>query len=83
MNVAIEIVGWLGAVLILAAYGLVSTGRLDGRSSLFQWLNIVGASGFVINSGWNGAFPSATVNVVWIGIGLYALARRPERRNVG
>jgi len=33
----------------------------------------VGAAGFVVNSGWNGAFPSAAMNVMWMGIGIYAV----------
>jgi hypothetical protein len=39
-------------------------------------MNILGAAGFVINSGWNGALPSAAMNVVWIGIGVYALQQQ-------
>jgi hypothetical protein len=38
-------------------------------------LNIVGAAGFIVNSGWNGAMPSAVLNVVWLAIGLVALWR--------
>ena len=41
---------------------------------MYQAMNVVGAAGFVINSGWNGAIPSAALNVVWAGIGLAALA---------
>lgn len=81
MDLLIEIAGWIGVTLVLLAYGLLSAGRLAGDSPAFQWLNIVGAAGFILNSGWNGAYPSAAANVVWIGIGLYALARRTERRN--
>lgn len=69
----IEIVGWIGALLILGAYILLSTGRLDGRSRAYQWMNVVGAAGFVVNSGWNGALPSAVLNVVWMGIGFLTL----------
>lgn len=76
----IEIVGWTGAALILVAYILLSTGRLHGQSRLYQWMNVVGAACFVLNSGYNGAIPSAALNVVWAGIGLYTLwqvGRRP------
>jgi len=76
----IEIIGWTGAALILAAYILLSAGRLGGQSRLYQWMNLVGAACFVINSGYNGAIPSAVLNVVWAGIGLFTLwriARRP------
>jgi hypothetical protein len=75
LKIAVEIVGWVGALLILIAYGLLSSGRRTGRSRLYQGMNVVGAAGFVINSGLNHAFPSAVLNVVWIGIGIYALIR--------
>jgi hypothetical protein len=42
-------------------------------------MNILGAAGFVVNSGWNGALPSAAMNVVWIGIGLYAVYQLRRR----
>jgi hypothetical protein len=76
----IEIVGWAAALLILAAYGLLSAGRLTANSRLYQWMNVVGAIGFVINSGWNGALPSAALNVVWAGIGGAALWRIATRK---
>jgi hypothetical protein len=69
----IETVGWVGALFILAAYILLSIGRLDGRSRTYQWMNVVGSAGFVINSGWNGALPSAVLNAVWLGIGFLTL----------
>lgn len=71
----VEIAGWTAALLILGAYGLISAGKVQSRSSLYQWMNIVGALGFVINSGWNGAWPSVGLNVVWFAIGVYALRR--------
>jgi hypothetical protein len=81
MHYLIEAVGWIGAIMILAAYGLLSSGRLDGRSTLYQLLNLVGSVGVVINSGWNHAIPSAVLNVVWMGIGVVALIR--NRQAVG
>ena len=75
MNPLIEIIGWLGAVLVLVAYGLLSAHKLNSRSVTYQVLNIAGSVGLVINSGWNGAVPSAAVNVIWLGIGAHALWR--------
>ena len=72
-DLAISIAGWAAAVLILAAYGLLTAGKLTANDPAYQWLNVVGAAGFVINSGWNGAVPSAVLNVVWAGIGMVAL----------
>jgi hypothetical protein len=81
MHYLIEAVGWIGAIMILAAYGLLSSGRLGGRSTTYQLLNLVGSVGIVINSGWNHAIPSAVLNVVWMGIGVVALVR--NRQAVG
>jgi len=75
----VEIVGWLAAALILVAYGLLSAGKLDGKSAVYHWMNVIGAVGFVVNSGYNGAIPSAALNVIWIGIGVFGLVRYRPR----
>lgn len=84
MNVTVEIAGWAGAVLILLAYLLLSTGKLTGQSLTYQVMNVVGAAGFVINGWWHRAIPSAALNVLWLLIGGIAsvriLRRRGERR---
>jgi len=79
MKVAIEVIGWTGALLILAAYALLSSGKLRAQSLTYHLMNILGAAGFVVNSSWNGALPSAAMNVVWIGIGLYAVYQLRRR----
>ena len=73
MTIFIEAAGWMGAGLILGSYILVSLGRLGGRSPAYQWMNVVGAAGFVVNSGWHGAIPSTALNVIWLGVGLATL----------
>jgi hypothetical protein len=45
-------------------------------------MNVFGAAGFVVNSGWYGALPSAAMNVIWMGIGLYALRQLRQRRRL-
>ena len=75
MKVLVEIAGWIAAVLILTAYALLSAGKLTGKSVSYQLMNIVGAIGFVINTGYNGAYPSAVLNVIWVGIGVWALVK--------
>lgn len=77
----IEIIGWSAAILILIAYVLLSLGRIQANSVAYQGLNIAGAAGFIINSGINGAIPSAALNVVWMGIGIFALRRVLRRRH--
>ena len=71
----VDLGGWVGAGALLLAYGLVSTGRLDGRSVGFQLLNLLGAAGLLANGVWHGAWPSAALNAVWLVIGAHALVR--------
>jgi hypothetical protein len=72
VELAVEIAGWTGAILILLAYLLLSAGRLTGQSLVYQGMNVVGAAGFVINGWWHGALPSAVLNVLWLLIGAVA-----------
>lgn len=71
--ILIEAAGWIGAALILGAYVLLSAGKLKGDSPAYQWMNVVGAAGFIVNSGYNGAVPSMVLNIIWVGIGVFAL----------
>ena len=80
LSLAIEITGWVAALLILGAYALLTLGRLRAGDAAYQWMNVVGALGFIINSGWNGAIPSAALNVIWMGIGIGALWRMAAKR---
>jgi hypothetical protein len=76
LKYAIEIIGWVAAALMLSAYFLLTMGKVGARSSSYQWLNVLAGAGFIINSGWNGAYPSAFINVVWMFIGLYGVFGR-------
>ena len=79
MPILIEIAGWLGALLILGAYLLVSSGHVSGRSALFQCMNTLGSGLFVINTWWHGAIPSTVVNIIWLVIGASTLIRIARR----
>jgi hypothetical protein len=50
-------------------------GRTSGQSPLYQVMNVVGAAGFAVNGWWHGALPSASLNVLWLLIGVVALWR--------
>ena len=79
VDIAVEVVGWVGALLILLGYLLISAGKLTGQSPVYQGMNIVGAAGFVINGWWHRAIPSTALNIVWMGIGAVALWRIAQR----
>jgi hypothetical protein len=75
VELAVEVAGWAGAILILLGYLLVTTGKLTGTSPLYQWINVFGAAGFIVNGWWHDALPSTVLNVVWMMIGGVALWR--------
>jgi len=77
-NLLIDVVGWLGVACLLIAYGLVSTRKLEGDSSTYQVMNLVGSALLIINSTYYGAFPSVGVNVAWIGIAFFTLVRKKQ-----
>ena len=81
LKVLIEVIGWAAAAMMLSAYFLLTSGRLSSRSATYQWLNVFSGAGVVVNSGWNGAYPSVFLNIVWMAIALYGLfqqARAPS-----
>lgn len=78
-----DVLGWIGAILLLLAYAAVSFGRLKGDSSAYQYLNIVASVLLLANTLFYGAYPSSFVNGVWTVIALVAIVsiiRRPKRR---
>lgn len=74
MELMIEIAGWVAAGVLLGAYALLSRGKLSGQGSPFQSLNVIGSLLVGLNSVVHQAWPSASVNLVWLVIGVATLA---------
>jgi len=77
-----DVVGWIGAGCLLAAYALVSARRI-GAGLTFQILNLVGSVGLAVNGMAHEAWPSTALNVVWLGVALVALRGLAGRRDRG
>jgi hypothetical protein len=71
----IDALGWLGSLILVSAYFMVSYNRISASSPLYQWMNLVGSVLLLINTAFYGAFPSSFVNVVWGIIAIAALYR--------
>ena len=69
----IDMIGWVGAALLLTAYVLVSTERWRGRSFRFQLSNALGSACLIANTIYYEAYPSAVVNIVWVVIAICTL----------
>jgi len=72
-NIGVDILGWIGASLVIIAYFMVSTRRAAGDALSYQLLNITGGVLLIINTVFYGAYPSSVVNLVWIAIAVYSL----------
>lgn len=76
----LHIIGTGGAICVLAAYFLVSTGRVTSSSVPFQLINLVGAALLttyaLVLQGWSLVF----LNGIWAIIAIAALLRIARRR---
>lgn len=81
MKLAADAIGWLGAVLLLTAYGMVSFHRLRADSLRYQLANAFGSCCLIINTMYYRAYPSAFVNVIWIVIAIAATLRARNVRS--
>ena len=71
----IEIAGWVGAILVLLAYFLITTRKLDAKTKTYHAMNLAGGIGLAVNAIANNAYPSAAVNWVWIAVACYGILK--------
>ncbi|MCZ6452199.1 MAG: hypothetical protein O6918_15225 [Deltaproteobacteria bacterium] len=74
-SLLIDILGWIGAIGLLAAYVLISAKKVEGDSTSYQLLNLVGSFFLILNTLYYGAYPSSFLNLFWIAVALYALRK--------
>lgn len=68
-----EIIGWTGAALFIVAYFLLSIKKLKADRMPYQLLNILGGICLVVNSFHTHDYPSVFTNMIWAGIGVFAI----------
>ncbi len=74
-EVLVDTVGWIGAIALLVAYALISARRVEGDSTSYQSLNLVGSVLLIVNTVYYRAYPSAFLNLVWGAIAVYAIGK--------
>lgn len=80
MNVLVEIMGWIGSILIVGSYALNITGRLEATHKLYVLANILGGLFFVVNTYFHQAYPSMFVNIVWVIIAIVMLNKKDKNK---
>ena len=78
----IHLVGLIGTILVLAAYLLLSTGRVESNSYRYQLMNLLGALSLMIYSVVLSAWAVLALNTVWGGIAAAAMLRISRDREV-
>jgi O-antigen ligase len=81
LKLLIEIFGWIGTILYLLAYALVSAKKTEGDSVLYQGTNILAGILLIIYTLYLGAYATTGLNAVWVAIGLFTLGRKWLTRN--
>jgi hypothetical protein len=80
MDVAIEVIGWTGTALVVAAYLLASRGVWATSGPQAATMNVLGGLLLIINGASHGALPSVGLNLVWMAVAAATLVRFARRR---
>lgn len=72
----IEIIGWLGTILIVGAYFLNINGKVKSTSIPYILTNLIGGVLFSIYTFAHRTYPNLVVNVVWVIIAIAALVKK-------
>jgi len=75
-RLVVDVLGWAGALALLVAYTLVSARRLEADAVAYQLPNALGSTLLIVNTIYYGAYPSATLNLLWVGVAVHTLWRR-------
>lgn len=75
MEIISQVIGWIGTFLIVFAYFLISTKKVDSQSRIYQILNLFGAIAVGINVLHQQAWPAFVLQIVWGIIAIMSLIK--------
>lgn len=70
-----DLLGWIGSLCVVTAYGLNSYQKLKSDSFMFYTINLVGGILLIIYSNHKGAYANTFINVVWVIIAIPAMLK--------
>jgi len=76
----VDAMGWVGAIILLTAYTLNILQKLETDSSYFLSINLVGGSLLTINAYITESYPFLVVNLFWVLVSIYQLAKKINDR---
>jgi hypothetical protein len=75
MNV-IEVIGWIGSILLLGSYFLNIKGKIKSTSTIYIVCNLIAGILFSIFTYARQTYPNMVVNIVWVLIAIEALLKK-------
>ena len=81
MKLLIDIIGWIGSIMVIAAYGLNSYQKIKSNSLIFLLLNLFGGIFLIIYSVYYTAYANTFINVVWVIIAIPAIIQLIRKKN--
>lgn len=78
-----QLIGWIGSLMLIFAYFLLSQGKVKGGNVGYQLLNLLGALFIGVNVYAQEAWPVLFLESVWAAIAVAALAKSASARNRG
>lgn len=69
-----DILGWIGMILVLLAYALLSTNKIE-NGKLYQFINLIGAILMAIGLYPTKAWFSFTLQIIWALVALIAIIK--------
>lgn len=70
-----DLVGTVGVAMILVAYFLLQTERIDGQSMGYSVINLLGSVFIAISLLFDFNLSSMIIEIAWIAISLYGIVR--------
>ena len=75
-----DILGWIGMIIILIAYDLLSTNKIE-NGKLYQTLNLIAATFMAIGLFPTKAWFSFTLQVIWALIAIIAIVKLYKKKS--
>lgn len=76
-----DIIGFMGVGSLVAAYFMISSGRVNGESIKYHGLNILGSMLLLISLYYKFNVSAVAIQIIWITIGSYGIWRSLRKRS--
>jgi len=70
-----DLIGCLGAIIVLAAYGLLQMGRLKSNGALYSFLNFLAAVMILISLLYSWNLAAFVMEVAWMAISAFGVVK--------